>query len=63
MANTKIKVTTCDSGDWVILEVDGKLRTSGHHLDNHVWLELLRLHFDCEIEEECLSDEDMEVIS
>lgn len=63
MNNTKIKITTCDSGDWEILEIDGKLWTSGHHIDNHVWLELLRLHFGCEIVEECLSDEEMESIS
>ena len=57
---TNIKLTTCESGDWQILEVNGTEWASGHSIAEYDWLELLSEHFDCCIERECISDEEME---
>lgn len=57
---TNIKLTTCESGDWQILEVNGTEWASGHSVSENDWLELLREHFDCHTECECISDEEME---
>ena len=55
-----IKLTTCESGDWQILEVNGTEWVSGHSISEDDWLDLLSEHFDCKIETECISDEEME---
>ena len=55
-----IKVINCESGDWQILEVNGTEWASGHSLSEHDWLGLLSEHFDCMVECECISDEEME---
>lgn len=55
-----IKLITCESGDWQILEVNGAEWASGHSISEDNWLELLREHFDCKVETECLSDKEME---
>ena len=55
-----IKLTTCESGDWHILEVNGTEWASGHSISENDWLELLSEHFDCRAEYECISDEEME---
>ena len=56
-----VKLTTCESGDWQILEVDGVEWASGHSILEVDWLGLLSEHFDCQIEMECISDEEMEL--
>lgn len=56
-----IKLTTCESGDWQILEVNGTVWASGHSISEHTWLGLLSEHFDCQIECDCISDEEMEL--
>lgn len=55
-----VKLTTSESGDWQILEVDGVVWASGHSISDHDWLGLLSEHFNCQIERECVSDEEME---
>ena len=55
-----VKLTTCESGDWYILEVDGVEWASGHSISEHDWLGLLSEHFGCRIERVCISDEEME---
>lgn len=55
-----VKLTTCESGDWCILEINGVEWASGHSISDHDWLEILSEHFGCRIERECISDEDME---
>lgn len=55
-----IKLTTCESGDWNILEINGTEFASGHSISEYYWLELLRKHFGCNIEVNCISDEEME---
>ena len=52
-----IKITTCDSGDWTIVEIDGEEVTSGHSID---WVELIKEFFNVHVVEECISDEEME---
>ena len=52
-----IKITTCDSGDWTIVEIDGEEVTSGHSID---WVELIKEFFIVHVVEECISDEEME---
>ena len=58
-----IKITTCDSGDWTIVEIDGKEVASGHSISNHDWLGILSEYFDADIEMDCISDEEMEMRS
>lgn len=55
-----VKLTTCESGDWQILEIDGVEWASGHSISAHDWLGLLSEHLDCQIECKCISDEEME---
>lgn len=55
-----IKLTTCESGDWQILEVNGTVWASGHSISEDAWLELLSEDFDCRVKKECISDEEME---
>lgn len=55
-----VKLTTNESGDWQILEVDGVEWASGHSISDVNWLGLLSEHFDCQIESAYISDEEME---
>lgn len=55
-----IKLTTCESGDWKILEVNGTKWVSSHSISEDDWLDLLSEHFDCKVEYEYISDEEME---
>jgi hypothetical protein len=59
--NKHVKLITCESGDWEVLEVDGKEWASGHSISVHDWLGLLSEHFDAQIECDCISDEEMEM--
>ena len=58
-----VKVTTCESGDWQILEINGTRWASGHSLSDNDWLGLLSEHFDCQIEMCCVTDEEMECLA
>lgn len=58
--DTVVKVINCESGDWQILEVNGVEWASRQRLTEHDWIGLLSEHFDCMIECQCISDEDME---
>ena len=55
-----ITLTTSESGDWQILEINGTEWASGHSISDVDWLGLLSEHFDCQIEAICISDEEME---
>lgn len=55
-----ITLTTSQSGDWKILEINGTEWVSGHNISDVDWLGLLSEHFDCQIEAICISDEEME---
>ena len=55
MANNKIKITRCESGDWEILECNG-YRDSNHHID---YVDFLR-YLGYEVEEVEVTDEEME---
>lgn len=57
-----VKLTTCESGDWQILEINGVEWSSGHSIPEHDWLFLLSEHFGCQVEMTCISDEEMELI-
>lgn len=58
-----IKLTSNESGDWNIIEVNGVRFASGHSISDYTWLELIRVNFpDCIIETDCISDEAMEDI-
>lgn len=41
--NHKVRLTTCDSGDWNVLEVDGEFFAAGHTFSEYDWLDLLNL--------------------
>lgn len=36
-----VEVITCDSGDWEVLKLNGKVYSEGHDIPVFVWLELL----------------------
>ncbi len=56
-----IKLTTCESGDWQILEVNGIEWASGHSISENDWLGLLSENLGCHIERVRISDEEMEL--
>ena len=56
-----VKLTTSESGDWQILEINGTEWASGHSISDVNWLGLLSEHFNCQIESACISDEEMEL--
>ena len=56
-----VKLTSNESGDWQILEIDGVEWASGHSISDIDWLGLLSEHFDCQIERTSISDEEMEL--
>ena len=56
-----IKITTCDRGDWIIVEIDGKEVASGHTITIYDWMQILQEHFGANVTEECISDEEMEM--
>ena len=58
MASNNIKVTNCDSGDWEILQYED-FEASGHSLSTYDWVRLLK-YLGYEVEEETISDEEME---
>lgn len=55
-----VKLTTSESGDWQILEVNGVEWASGHTISETDWLGLISEHFDGMIERTVIPDEDME---
>lgn len=56
-----VKLITCESGDWQILEINGREWASGHSISEDDWLGLISEHFDCQIERACISDWEMEL--
>ena len=63
MSKPYIKLTTCESGDWEILEVDcgENYFRSCHSLSNKDWINLLDL-LGYKVEEVEMSDEEMELL-
>jgi len=59
-----IKLTTCDAGDWSILEInEGETYSySGHDISEDAWIKILNI-LGYEVETECISDEEMEMRS
>ena len=55
-----VRLTTSESGDWQILEVDGVEWASGHTIPDTDWLGLISEHFDGMVESTVIPDEDME---
>ena len=56
-----VKLTTSESGDWQILEVDGVEWASGHSISADDWLGLISEHFGGMIDRATISDEEMEL--
>lgn len=38
----RVNVLCWDSGDWVAIEVDGRLYREGHSISDYDWMELLK---------------------
>lgn len=55
-----VKLTTSESGDWQILEVNGVEWASDHRISENDWLRLIREYFGGMVEKEVISDEEME---
>lgn len=61
MGKPWIKYTTCESGDWCILEANlgETFYAAGHSISEHNWMDLLcTLGFEVDVE--TISDEEME---
>lgn len=64
--NTKISLISCDSGNYEILKLEASTNKKknvtyeGHSISNHQWINLVN-QLGYEIEEKCISDEDMEL--
>ena len=56
-----ITLTTNESGDWSVLEVDcgETFHRSGHEISKWDWIELLKT-LGCKVETEIITDEEME---
>lgn len=57
--NNKVEVFTNESGDWIVLKVNGEVFEEGHSIPVHRWLDLIK-QFGNETNEQEISDEDME---
>jgi hypothetical protein len=55
-----IELITCDSGDWDVLKVNGKIFFEGHEIPDHVWLDLLQTKFAIPCKGYAISDDAME---
>lgn len=55
-----IKITTCCSGDWTIIQV-GDYKIDGHRIENSDIADLLR-HLGFNVEMDTISDENMEAL-
>lgn len=58
MKDNQIVLTTCESGDWQILQY-GNYQANGHSLTAFDWIELLK-HLGYDVEKIELTDEEME---
>ena len=57
--NNEVEVITSESGDWVIIKLNGEIIEEGHSIPTNGWLRLLkRLDVKTSIKE--ISDEAME---
>jgi hypothetical protein len=56
----KVRLISCESGDWDVLEVDGEVYHEGHSIPDSVWLQLVEM-LGAETETEVISDEAMEM--
>lgn len=56
-----IKIFTCESGDWQILQVNcgEDFEASGHKIETTDWIRLLDT-LGYKVEHECLTDEEMD---
>ena len=63
MSLVSIKYTTCESGDWAILEAEaytgGNFYISGHSISSGDWIALLNF-LGYKVDKEEISDEEME---
>ena len=61
MSDVSIKYTTCESGDWAILEADNgsNFHASGHCISSNDWINLLNF-LGYKVSREEISDEEME---
>ena len=57
----KVKLTTCESGDWEILEVNGNKWASNHRISNSDWLAFISTFSGVEVDKEEITDEEMEL--
>lgn len=57
--NNEVEVITCESGDWVVVKLNGKVFKEGHSIPESGWLNLLeKLNVKTSMKE--ISDEEME---
>lgn len=47
----KITFITSEEGDWERLLIDGVMVADDHRIDSSEWCEILKQHFDVEVEE------------
>lgn len=60
MGDTTIKLISCESGDWEILELNGETYSSEHKMENDDWIRLIKTLTGIEIEKVTISDEEIE---
>lgn len=57
--NNTVEVFTSESGDWIVIKLNGKVYEEGHSIPVHRWLDLIE-KFGNKISSKEVSDEDME---
>jgi len=55
-----IELIGCESGDWYVLKVDGKVYCEGHDVPHHTWLALVCEIGNVTVRNKTISDEEME---
>ena len=55
----KVELIKCESGDWIVLKLNGKVIEEGHSIPDMTWLELIS-NLDAYAIHRTVSDKDME---
>lgn len=55
----KVELIKCESGDWIVLKLNGKVIEEGHSIPDMAWLELVS-NLDAYAIHRTVSDKDME---
>ena len=59
MNKNNIEVIQCESGDWIVLKVNGEIEYEGHSIPVFVWLNLLNEHANFNVRIRTITNKEM----